>query len=70
MNAMGLNWFTRSKSQREHKTNEAVTRAIEARVTVEKAANRLTRVLEIMEGSRMEHALERLVNVRHGGKNE
>lgn len=66
MNTMGLNWFSTRTSKREKKTNEAVTRAIEARVTVTNAANRLMEALDIAEGSRMGLTLENLVKARQG----
>lgn len=63
MTTMGLsNWFTRR--QEHKKTDEAVSRVIDARQAVTAAADRLGRVLDLTDGSRMELTLDRLIDAR------
>ena len=63
MTAMGLNWFTRHKNDKKT-TDEAVGRVIDARLAVTAAADRLTRALDLTDGSRMELTLDRLIDAR------
>lgn len=63
MTTMGLNWFTRHKNENK-KTDDAVVRVVEARKAVTHAAERLSRVLDLTDGSRMEGTLDRLIDAR------
>ncbi len=63
MTAMAISdWFKRHQKN-DAKTDEAVSRVIEARATVTHAANRLARVLDA-DHSRMGVTLERLIEAR------
>lgn len=66
MTAMGLsNWFGMRRHEEKKRTDEAVSRVIEARATVTHAANRLVRALDLTEDhSRMGVTLERLIEAR------
>lgn len=61
---MGLqNWWSKGHKI-DKKTDEAVSRVVEAREGVTDAGNRLARALDLIDGGRMEVTLGRLVNAR------